>query len=201
MPIAPTAPRLRNVDRWGAVSQVFHWLVVIGILAMAVIGLTMVDMASSPAKVRMFALHKSIGLTILALVTLRLLWRLYAGKPPVITTVPRWQHAIANLSHAGLYGLLFAVPISGWVMNSASGFPLWWFGLFRVPAIAARDHDLHEMTESLHEALFWALIVLALVHAAAAMYHHLFQRDATLARMLPRGWLRAPLANEEIRHG
>jgi len=86
--------------------------------------------------------------------------------------------------------LLFAVPISGWVMNSASGFPLWWFGLLRVPAIAAKDHDLHELTEDVHEALFWALIALALVHASAAIYHHLFQRDATLERMLPRGWLR-----------
>jgi cytochrome b561 len=201
MPTALPAPRLRNVDRWGAVSQVFHWLIVLGILAMAIIGLTMVEMHSSPAKVRMFALHKSIGLTILALVTLRLLWRLYAGAPPVIPTIPRWQHAIANLSHIGLYVLLFAVPLSGWVMNSASGFPLWWFGVFRVPALVARDHDLHELTETVHETLFWILIALVLVHAGAALFHHLFQRDATLARMLPRGWLHAPDANEELRHG
>ncbi|WP_231734305.1 cytochrome b [Noviluteimonas gilva] len=201
MPIDSPAPRLRNVDRWGAVSQLFHWLIVVGILAMAIIGLTMVEMPSSPDKVRMFALHKSIGLTILALVTLRLLWRLYAGTPPAIPTVPRWQHRIANVSHIGLYVLLFAMPISGWVMNSASGFPLWWFGLFRVPALVGRDRDLHELTETVHETLFWLLILLVLVHAGAAFYHHLFQRDATLARMLPRGWLPAPSADEDVRHG
>ena len=193
--------RLRNVDRWGPVSQALHWLVVLGILAMAVIGLTMVDMRSSPDKVRLFALHKSIGLTILALVALRLSWRWYAGTPKAIPTIPRWQHAVANLSHAGLYVLLLAVPLSGWVMNSAAGFPLWWFGLFRVPALVARDHALHELTETVHETLFWALILLALVHAGAALYHHLFQRDATLARMLPSGWLRVPDTNEEARHG
>jgi cytochrome b561 len=91
-----------------------------------------------------------------------------------------------------LYALLFAVPISGWVMNSAAGFPLQWFGLFNLPSIAAHDHDLHEFTEDLHEWLFWALVALAAAHAAAAAYHHLFQRDATLVRMLPRGWLHAP---------
>jgi cytochrome b561 len=77
-------------------------------------------------------------------------------------------------------------------MNSAAGFPLQWFGLFNLPAIAAHDHDLHELTESMHEWLFWALVALAAAHAAAAVWHHLFQRDDTLARMLPRGWLDAP---------
>ena len=192
---------LRNVDRWGPVSQLLHWVVVIGIVAMAVIGLTMVDMRTSPDKVRMFALHKSVGLTILALVTLRVIWRLYAGAPKPVP-MPRWQHLLANLSHFGLYALLFAVPLSGWVMNSYAGFPLWWFGLFRVPALTGRDHDLHELTESVHEALFWALIVLALVHAGAALYHHLFQRDATLARMLPRGWVDSQDAViEDVRNG
>ena len=96
--------------------------------------------------------------------------------------------------------MLFAVPISGWVLNSASGFPMPWFGLFNVPAITGRDRALHELAEDWHEWLFWALIVIALVHAAAALYHHLFQHDATLARMLPRGWLRAPAPDREPPH-
>ena len=77
-------------------------------------------------------------------------------------------------------------------MNSAAGFPLRWFGLVRVPALAARDHAMHELFETTHEVLFWTLIVVALVHAAVAIWHHLFQHDATLARMLPNGWLRVP---------
>jgi cytochrome b561 len=194
----PTPPsrRFANIDRWGPVSQLLHWTIVVLILVMATLGLTMVELPSSPFKISVYSLHKSIGLTILALVTLRVLWRLWAGTPLAIETTPRWQHRIASTTHGLLYALLFALPISGWVLNSASGFPLRWFGLFRVPSIAARDHSLHELSESVHEWLFWTLVVLTLVHAAAAIYHHLFQRDATLARMLPDGWLRVPAAEE-----
>ncbi|MCC8363996.1 cytochrome b [Lysobacter sp. A6] len=198
MPLDPSPRRYRNVERWGPVSQAFHWLIVIGIVVMAIVGLTMTGMRTSPDKVQLYALHKSIGLTILALVALRVVWRLFAGAPPRIETIPTWQHRIATLAHFGLYVLLFAVPISGWVMNSASGFPLWWFGLLRVPAIAGKDHDLHELSEDVHELLFWALIALALVHASAAIYHHLFQRDATLERMLPRGWLRVTEDSRDV---
>ena len=193
------ARRFANVHRWGAVSQALHWVVVLLIATMAAIGLTMTDLPNNPDKVRLYALHKSIGLTILALVTLRLLWRAYAGRPAPLP-MPRWQHAMATFSHVGLYVLLFAIPLSGWAMNSAAGFPLSWFGLVKIPALVSRDHDLHELLEDTHELLFWALVVLALVHAFAALYHHVFQRDATLARMLPAGWLHAPDASEDLRH-
>jgi cytochrome b561 len=184
---------LKNPNqRWGAVSQAFHWLIVLLLLAQGTVGLLMGDMARGPDKIAVFAFHKSVGLTILALALARLLWRLYAGRPAPVPGTPRWQERMASLVHGALYLLLFAMPISGWAMNSAAGFPLQWFGLFNLPSIAAHDHDLHELTESMHEWLFWALVALAAAHAAAAVWHHLFQRDDTLARMLPRGWLDAP---------
>jgi cytochrome b561 len=155
-------------------------------------------MRNSPDKIQVYALHKSFGLTILALVVLRLLWRWYAGKPEPVPGMPGWQEKIAAVSHWGLYALLFAIPISGWVLNSAAGFPLQWFGLFNLPGIAGKDHDLHEAAEDLHELLFWVLVGLAVVHASAAFYHHLFQRDDTLARMLPRGWLRSATPGSAI---
>lgn len=179
-------------ERWGAVSQGFHWLIVALLLLQACVGLLMGDMARGPDKIAVFALHKSVGITILALAIGRLLWRLYAGRPAPVPGTPRWQERMASAMHGALYLLLFAVPISGWAMNSAAGFPLQWFGLFNLPSIAAHDHDLHELLEDWHERLFWLLAALAAAHAAAAVYHHLFQRDATLARMLPRGWLHAP---------
>lgn len=179
-------------DRWGAASQLLHWTTVLLILVMAWIGLRMGDMPNGPDKIATYAMHKSIGLTILALVVVRIGWRLYAGAPAPVADTPRWQHAVASITHLGLYALLLAMPLSGWVMNSAAGYPLQWFGLFNLPAIAGRDHDLHELTESVHEWLFWTMVALVLAHAAAAFYHHLFQRDATLSRMLPKGWLRAP---------
>jgi cytochrome b561 len=188
---------LKNpVDRWGTVSQAFHWVIVVLLVAMAYLGLTMTDLPTSAHKANVYALHKSIGLSILVLAALRLAWRLYAGRPVEVEGMPNWQRRIASLTHAALYALLFIIPLSGWVINSTSGFPLRWFGLVRVPAIAPRDAGLNDLAKEWHELLFWTLVVVALAHAAAAVYHHLFQRDATLVRMLPRGWLRTPVPEE-----
>ena len=191
---------LKNTDeRWGPVSQALHWTIVLLILGQGIVGLVMTELRNSPGKVEVYALHKSVGLTLLALALLRLLWRWYAGTPRHVPGMPRWQQRAADLSHYGLYALLFAIPLSGWVLNSAAGFPLQWFGLFSVPAITGKDHALHELAEELHEWLFWGLVALALVHASAAVHHHLFRRDATLARMLPQGWLRVPESSEDPR--
>lgn len=182
---------LKNTrEEWGVVSKTLHWLVVALILAMAWLGLTMGDLPNGPDKIATYALHKSIGLSILALVALRLLWRLYAGAPAPLADTPRWQARIAGVTHVALYVLLLALPLSGWLLNSAAGFPLQWFGLFNLPAIAGKDQGLHALAEQVHEWLFWTLVLVAVAHAAAAIHHHLFLRDDTLARMLPRGWLR-----------
>ena len=182
---------LKNTaDRWGGISQLLHWMVAILILVMAYLGLTMGDLPNGPDKIKTYALHKSIGITILALVALRLLWRFHAGTPKPVPGSPRWQERIASLTHAAIYLLLFAIPLSGWVLNSAAGFPLRWFGLVNLPYIVGESHDLHELAEEAHELMFWVLALLVVAHAGAAFYHHIFQRDATLARMLPRGWLR-----------
>jgi len=195
---------LKNTpERWGGISQLLHWTVAILILIMAYLGLTMGDLPNGPDKIKTYALHKSIGLTILALVLLRLLWRLYAGTPKPVPGSPHWQERIASLTHAAIYVLLFAIPISGWVLNSAAGFPLQWFGLVSLPKIVGTDHGLHELAEEAHEIMFWVLALLVAAHAGAAFFHHLFQRDATLARMLPSGWLKvgdaaqaAPVASD-----
>jgi cytochrome b561 len=179
----------RNEVRWGGVSQSLHWLVVVLVIAMAALGLSMVELPNTASKARLYGIHKSIGLTILALMLLRLAWRLHAGAPPAIAAMPRWQARVAALTHGALYVLLIAMPLSGWLINSSSGFPLRWFGLFTVPQWGGRDDALNALAKGWHEALFWVLLVLALGHAFAAIWHHLFQRDATLARMLPRGWL------------
>jgi cytochrome b561 len=174
----PSRRRFANADRWGPVSQLLHWTIVAMILVMAYLGLTMTDLPN--------------GLTILALVSLRVLWRLYAGAPRPVPGTPSWQERIASATHAALYALLFAIPLSGWFLNSTAGFPLQWFGLFNLPKLTHRDVAMHEIAVAVHTTLFWVLVALVAMHAAAALYHHLVQRDATLARMLPRGWLRIP---------
>jgi cytochrome b561 len=179
-------------DRWGAVSQSLHWLIVILIIVMAYLGLTMTDLPNSPHKVEVYSLHKSTGLSLLALVMLRLLWRAYAGAPRPVPGTPNWQERIASLTHVAMYLLLLVIPLSGWVFNSAAG-----FGLVKLPAIIGKNPALRELSGQWHEIGFWALIVLAVAHAGAAFYHHLFRHDATLARMLPRNWLHVPSSTPE----
>jgi cytochrome b561 len=178
---------LKNTaDRWGWVSQSLHWLIALLLVVIAVIGLTMGDLPNSPRKVSVYALHKSLGLTVLALAAVRLAWRLYAGTPRHLPGTPTWQRWTASATHAALYALMFAMPLTGWLFNSAAGYALQWFKLFNLPALAAENDNLREVAGELHEAGFWLLLVLVIAHAGAALFHHVFQRDDTLRRMLPR---------------
>ena len=155
------------------------------IVVQGAIGLSMVELGTTPTKVKVFALHKSIGLTVLALVLLRLAWRL-GQRTPREPPGPRWQRVAARISHVLLYLLLLALPLSGWLFNSAANFPLSWFGLVRVPSLThGYEPALKALAHGAHEFLFWLLAVLVAVHAAAALWHHFGQRDDVLRRMLP----------------
>lgn len=171
--------------RWGVVSQGLHWISVLLIVSIATIGLTMGEMAASPLKIRVYALHKSLGLTLLAIVVLRLAWRAYAGASPPVPGTPRWQRVAAHVSHWGLYALMLGMPLIGWWLNSSAGYPLQWFGLFNLPKVAATDEARSALATSLHVAGFWLLALLVITHAGAALFHHFVQRDVTLLRMLP----------------
>jgi cytochrome b561 len=177
-------PMRNDRAHWGAISIGLHWLSFLLVATMATIGLLMVDMANSPSKIKVYALHKSIGLTIFALTALRLLWRLSGRVPEPVPDTPGWQHAIANLTHWGLYALLLAVPLSGWWFNSAAGFPLRWFGLVALPKLTSFDPHIKAIARETHETLFWVLAGLVFVHAAAAFWHHYRMKDRTLLRML-----------------
>lgn len=182
---------LKNTtDRWGSVSQLLHWLIVLLILVMAIVGLLLGELPKTPKYFWVFTLHKSTGIVVLALVLLRVGWRLYAGAPTPVPGTPRWQERIATLTHWAMYGLLLAIPLSGWLFDSAGGLrPFRWYGLFTMPKLVAPNDGLHDLARGAHEWLFWVLVALVAVHAGAAFWHHIFNRDATLVRMLPRRWL------------
>ena len=180
-------PTKNSATKWGWVSITLHWVTVLAIVGLAIVGTQMDDLPTSLVKVKVYALHKSVGLTVLALTALRLAWRLFAGAPK-LAPMPRWQRLAAHASHVALYALLFAMPLSGWLLHSASsnaGYALKWFGLFKVPAIAAYDPALKHLAHELHEGIFKAILVVAIVHVAAAFKHHFVDRDDTLHRMLP----------------
>lgn len=175
--------------RWGALAQLFHWLVAALILVQAGIGLVMVRLPRRPDIIPVYSLHKSIGLTILALALLRLAWRLFDRRPPAPPQMPRWQERVSRLTHVLIYVLLFAVPLSGWLFDSAAALrPLYWFNLVRMPSLTGGpDHALRVLGGELHETLFWVLTAVVLVHVGAALKHHLIDRDNVLRRMLPWG--------------
>ena len=177
-------------QRWGRISQTLHWLIAALILLLGVVGLLMGELPKTPKYFWVYTAHKSLGISVLVLVLIRLGWRLYAGRPAALTSSPRWQQRLANTTHHLLYLLMLMIPLAGWLFDSASGLrPFRWFGLVLMPKLSSPDPQLRALAHGLHEWGFWLLISLVLVHAGAACHHHLVQRDGTLARMLPRGWL------------
>ncbi|KAG9600926.1 hypothetical protein KCV01_g7762, partial [Aureobasidium melanogenum] len=140
----------------------------------------------SMQKINMFALHKSIGLTVLALFLLRLLWRSVDRRPPD-EPAPHWQKVIAHIVHGVLYLLIVAIPLSGWAFNSAHGFPLQYFKQFNLPALVEKNDELSQVLGTAHVYLFWFLLLVVAAHAGGALKHHFIDRDDTLRRMLPFG--------------
>jgi cytochrome b561 len=170
---------------WGAVLRLFHWgmlLIYIGIIP---VGFYMTGLPLGPWKLKVYALHKSIGLTLLGLAALRLLWRALERRP-ALPPMPAWQARVAAATKVLLYALMFVIPLSGWLYNSAAGFPLQWFHLVNLPALTASDPVLKVAAKEVHETAVIVLITLVVAHAAAALKHHFINRDGTLAAMLPR---------------
>ena len=169
---------------WGSVARALHWLVALLIVVLAVVGWIMKGLPTSPTKLQVYALHKSTGLTVLALVIARLLWRLYdKTRPAPPPGMPAWQVHAAAVTHALFYLAILAMPVSGWLFNSASNFPLRWFGLFAVPALSGPDPALKAAAGFAHWFVFWCIAALFTVHVAAALDHHYRIHDDVLRRM------------------
>src|SRR5882762_5910590 len=169
---------LRNTaDSWGAPAKLFDWVMAALILAQIALGVMAASWRVSPTKIELFFWHKSTGTLILALVALRLLWRLASSAPLLPPGMAAWERAAARLSHVLLYTLMIALPVTGWIVNSASNIPFRIFWLIPLPAIVAPDERTAELA---------ALVALVLVaHVGAALWHHYVKRDTVLTRMLP----------------
>lgn len=170
---------------WGSVHKLLHWLVAVAVVGLVIVGWRMDGMASSPAKIAVYAAHKSTGMTVLALMLVRLAWRWANPRPALPATMPPRERMLAGLVHAGLYLVLIAMPLSGWLFNSAANFPLSWFGLFPVPALSGPDPATKAFAREAHRVLSWLLVALFTLHVAGALKHHFVDRDELLRRMLP----------------
>ncbi|WP_417668131.1 cytochrome b [Roseibium sp.] len=187
---------LRNTRfGYGLVAIVFHWTMAALILVLIALGLYMTSQPPTAASTfQLYQLHKSIGFVVLTLAVLRLVWRLLNRAPALPEGMPGIERLAAHLGHAGLYALMFALPVSGWLMVSASpwNIPTVVFDVLHVPHLPVPgilgDKQAAEATlKDVHEIAAWLLIALLVAHVAAALKHHFIARDTTLTRMVSTG--------------
>jgi len=180
---------LRNTaDSWGAPAKLFHWLMAALILAQIALGVMAASWRVSPAKLELFFWHKSTGMLILALVALRLLWRLANPTPALPSGMAAWERAAARLSQLLLYALMIALPVTGWIVNSASNVPFRIFWLIPLPAIVAPDEPTADLVAWVHGGLAALLALVLVAHIGAALRHHFVKRNTVLERMLAGTW-------------
>lgn len=184
----PAAGLLNTARAWGWPARALHWLSAALVMALWVLGqvMTAVPDEELARKLALYQLHKSLGLTALAIVLVRLGWRALNPRPDWPSTMPAWERHAAATGHALLYLLLLAMPLTGWLMVSASpwGIPTLLFGLVEVPHLLGPDAALEATLKSVHGALATLLAGLVLLHVAAALKHALFDRDGVLWRMV-----------------
>lgn len=181
-------------SRYAAVAIALHWTIAVLILGLIWLGWTMTKLHPGDAdRVGFYQLHKSLGITVLLLSLSRVVWRLM-NPPPPEPPMPRAQALAAAIVHAGFYVLIFAMPLTGWAMASASpqGTPTVLYGLVRWPHLPglsgldlAAKRELHEPLEFVHSKLAWVMIVLLGLHVAGALKHQFVNRDGLLARIAP----------------
>jgi len=181
-----------NAPRYNAVAVFLHWTIAILILGMIALGLTMEDF---PISIRFLAinLHKSFGITILALSVFRLIWRLMHRPPTLPAEMPAWEKLAAQLSHWGFYFLMIAMPLSGWIFVSGyAKYPTVFFTLFEIPHLPMPEgvdgKAVGAQAKWLHYWLAMGTLGLVALHVAAALKHHFINHDSVLRRMLPM-WL------------
>lgn len=162
-----------------------HWAIALLIFAAFAVGLYMADLRLSPQKLKIISWHKWTGITVLALVLVRIVWRITHRPPALPDSMTRIEKLAAHGAHHLLYLLMIAVPMAGWLMSSAKGFQVVWFGVLPLPDLVAKNAELGDVLEGAHEVLAWSMAAIVILHAAAAIKHHFMARDGILARMLP----------------
>ncbi len=187
--------------RYTSVAAILHWTIAALILGQIAGGLFMHQLPnSSPIKFDLYQLHKSFGLSVLALALVRLAWRLTHKPPPLPASTPQWQKLVARTTHWLFYALMILTPLAGWSIVSVSPkeVPTHWFGLIPIPHLpffgGETSRDLEHLMEERHEFLAFAILFLLALHVAAALKHQFFDKDGVMSSILPekkRAWMGA----------
>ncbi|HVM84344.1 MAG TPA: cytochrome b/b6 domain-containing protein [Candidatus Binatia bacterium] len=172
----------RDTASFTVLQRLLHWLMAIAILAMLFVGVAMVA-TIRPQYIPLVATHKTLGILILLLALIRIGVRLSSGTPPLPADLPPPMRLGAQLSHYALYALMIAMPLIGWAMLSAAGYPIVLLGGIRLPAILPPSTGLHALLWTAHQYLAFAFFALILLHLAAALFHALIRRDGVFQSM------------------
>ena len=169
--------------RYTSIAIILHWVMALLIIATWSIAIVVDDMPLSPARIAGLSWHKWLGVTIFFLVILRLLWRATHPVPPLKVSMPAWQERVMQLTHVLLYLLMMAIPVVGWLMSSAKGYTVNYFGLFELPDLVDKDKALGHQLKEIHEYLANGLMVLVGLHVLAALKHQFIDKDGLIGRM------------------
>jgi len=178
-------PSRNTPTRYSAVAQAFHWIIAALIVTQFVLAYTADDLPLGVHKLALLARHKSFGMTILMLAVLRLLWRLRSPAPALPAGMTSLERLLARATHFAFYVLLFAMPLTGWMMSSAKNYSVSWFGAFTWPNLIGKNENAFELLRSTHHILSYLLFAIAVLHILAALKHHFWDKDDVLLRMLP----------------
>jgi len=179
---------LRNTsDTYGAIAVTLHWLVAVTVVGLFTLGLWMVELTYYDNWYRTApTVHKGVGVLLFLIITLRLGWRALGPRPVPLASHSALERKAAAAAHMVLYILLFAVMLSGYLISTADGRAVDVFGLFQVPATITGLPQQADVAGNVHLVLAITLVLLAGIHALAALKHHIIDRDRTLLRMLGR---------------
>lgn len=172
-----------TIERFGIVAIIFHWVMAILLIGLVILGLYMTTLPHSLQKLRLYGWHKEFGFLVLMLAMARLVWRI-SNVLPTLAFLSLFEQYAARIVHWMFYIFMFALPITGWVITSAAGLPVSFFGLFIIPNLIEPNPETMELFEEIHEWLAYALIAVFCLHVAAALKHHFINKDDILKRIL-----------------
>jgi cytochrome b561 len=176
-------PRAAAVHNPGL--RLLHWLMAALIFVALPLGVWASELPRGPQQSEILFLHKSIGMTVLCLVALRIVWRLIAGAPAYAEPLGKLTHAAAHSAHIGLYALMIAMPVSGYLFSVGAGAEVPWFGLFSFPAFVPKNEALRVAGEQAHYVFAWTIAFVLAAHLGAVVWHAAIKRDSVLTRMWP----------------
>lgn len=177
---------IRNTSsQYGVGAKVLHWTMALIVIGMLILGLYIDNLPISMKKLSLLGWHKSFGILVLMLVIIRLFWRFINVTPSYSNQMPGWQKLAAHGMHLSLYLFMIVMPLTGWLMSSAAGVTVSFFGLFTLPNMVSANASMQGDFFQIHSTCADILIAFICLHVLAALKHHVWDKDDILRRMLP----------------